>query len=183
MAQRVGRVIALLFHDRGTRRGWVVSSTPRPHFTPKKDPVPILQEAGWAPGPVWTGGKSRPHRDSIPDRPARSLSLYWLIYPAHGNAVVTILPFRTAAMSVTRVVGNYCGVLEETKQFHTKFGWNLPLTQYGSFFVLLNIIFCCNSDYVRRTVKLHGILKLLHYRPRQTLRVAGGWSSLNVNDV
>jgi len=37
-----------------------------------KDPVPILQEAGWAPGPVWTGGKSRPHRDSIPDRPAYS---------------------------------------------------------------------------------------------------------------
>jgi len=50
----------------------VVSSTPRPHFTPGKDPVPILQEAGWAPGPVWTGGKSRPHRDSIPDRPVRS---------------------------------------------------------------------------------------------------------------
>jgi len=41
------------------------------HFTPGKDPVPLLQEAGWAPGPVWTGGKSRPHRDSIPDRPAR----------------------------------------------------------------------------------------------------------------
>ena len=28
-------------------------------------PVPILQEAGWAPGPVWRGGASRPHRDSI----------------------------------------------------------------------------------------------------------------------
>jgi len=69
VAQRVGTGIALLFHDRGTRRGWVVSSTPRPHFTTGKDPVPILQEAGWAPGPVWTGGKSRPHRDSIPDRP------------------------------------------------------------------------------------------------------------------
>jgi hypothetical protein len=50
----------------------VVSSTPWPHFTPGKDPVPILQEAGWAPGPVWTGGKSNPHRDSIPDRAARS---------------------------------------------------------------------------------------------------------------
>ena len=50
----------------------MVSSTPRPHFTPGKEPVPILQEAGWAPGPVWTGRKSRPHRDSIPDRPARS---------------------------------------------------------------------------------------------------------------
>jgi hypothetical protein len=50
----------------------VVSSTPRPHFTPGKDPVPILQEAGWAPGPVCPFGKSRPHRDSIPDCPARS---------------------------------------------------------------------------------------------------------------
>jgi len=33
VAQRVGRDISLLFHDRGTRRGWVVSSMPRPHFT------------------------------------------------------------------------------------------------------------------------------------------------------
>ena len=50
----------------------MVSSTPRPHFTAGKDPVPILQEAGWTPGPVWKGGKSRPKRDSIPDRPASS---------------------------------------------------------------------------------------------------------------
>jgi len=63
----------------------VVSSRPRPHFTPGKDPVPILQEAGWAPGQVWTGGKSRPHRDSILDRPARSQSLYRLSYPAHNH--------------------------------------------------------------------------------------------------
>jgi len=28
-------------------------STPRPgRFNPGKDPVPIVQEAGWAPGPV-----------------------------------------------------------------------------------------------------------------------------------
>ena len=26
----------------------------RPLYTPGKDPVPIVQEAGWAPGPVWT---------------------------------------------------------------------------------------------------------------------------------
>ena len=50
----------------------MVSSTPRLHFTPGKDPVPILQVAGWAPGPVLRGGKSRPHGDSIADRPARS---------------------------------------------------------------------------------------------------------------
>jgi len=60
VAQRVGRGIALLLHDRGTRRGRVVSSTPRPHFSPGKEAVPILEEAGLARGPVWTGGKSRP---------------------------------------------------------------------------------------------------------------------------
>jgi len=80
----VSRRIALLFHDSSIRRGWVVSSMPRPHFTPGKDPVPIVQEAGWAPGPVWTGGKSCPHWDLIPDCPARSQSIYWLNYPAHN---------------------------------------------------------------------------------------------------
>jgi len=50
----------------------MVSSTPRSHFIPGKDPLPILQEDGWPPGPVWTCGKSRPQRDSIPDIPARS---------------------------------------------------------------------------------------------------------------
>ena len=37
------------------RRGCGVSVTPRPFFTPGKDPVPIVQENGWAPGPDWTG--------------------------------------------------------------------------------------------------------------------------------
>jgi len=83
VAQRVGRGIALLSHDRGTRRGRVVSSTPRPQFSPGKDPVPIAQEAGWAPGPVWKGGKFRRHRDSIPDRPVRSSVAIPTELPAH----------------------------------------------------------------------------------------------------
>ena len=91
VAQRVGRGISLLFYDRGTRRMWVVSSTPRLHFTPGKDPVPIVQEAGWAPGPVWTGGKSCPHWDSIPDLPAHSQSLYRLSYPAHNYFLYFII--------------------------------------------------------------------------------------------
>jgi hypothetical protein len=67
VAQRVGRGIALLFHDIGIRRGWVVSSTPRPYFTPGKDPAPIVQEVGSAPGPVWTGAENLAlNRDSIP---------------------------------------------------------------------------------------------------------------------
>jgi len=31
---------------------------PRPIFTPGKEPVPIVQEAGWAPAPVWTGAEN-----------------------------------------------------------------------------------------------------------------------------
>jgi hypothetical protein len=52
-----GRGIALLFLDLDARRGgW---SAPCPgRFTPGKDPVPIVQEAGWAPGPVWTSAKN-----------------------------------------------------------------------------------------------------------------------------
>ena len=63
----------------------MVSSTPRPHFTPGKEQVPILQETGWAPGLVWMGGKSHPHRDSILDCPARSQSLHRLSYLAHTH--------------------------------------------------------------------------------------------------
>jgi len=37
--------------DLCSRRGWGVSVTPRQHLTPGKDPVPIVQEAGWASGP------------------------------------------------------------------------------------------------------------------------------------
>ena len=64
----------------------MVSSTPRPHFTPVKDTVPILQEAGWVPGSVRTGGKSLPHRYLIPDRLARSQSQYRLSYRAHTKS-------------------------------------------------------------------------------------------------
>jgi len=50
---------------------------------PEKDQVHIVQKAGWAPGPVWTSGKSRPHRDSIPDRPARISVAIPTELPAH----------------------------------------------------------------------------------------------------
>jgi hypothetical protein len=62
----VVRGIAVSFLDPGARRGW--GSPPRPdRFTPGKHQVPIIQEVGWAPGPVWTCMKNlAPHRDSIP---------------------------------------------------------------------------------------------------------------------
>ena len=78
----------------------MVSSTPRPHFTPKKDSVPILQEAGWAPGPVWTGRKSRPHRDSTPDRPARS---QFAISTEILSQYVTLTDFHNKHITLTRL--------------------------------------------------------------------------------
>jgi hypothetical protein len=63
---------------------------PRPYFTPREDPVPIVQEAGWAPGPVWTGRKSRPTGIRSLDRPARSQSLYRLSYQAHKMQHYTV---------------------------------------------------------------------------------------------
>ena len=51
-------------------------------FTPEKDPVFIVQVAGWAPGPIWTGMENfAPTGIRSPDRPAHSESLHRLRYP------------------------------------------------------------------------------------------------------
>ena len=57
-AHRGSRGITLPFLDHGTRWRWGVSVMYRPLFTPGKDPVPIVQEAGSPPGPVWTGAEN-----------------------------------------------------------------------------------------------------------------------------
>jgi hypothetical protein len=47
----------------------------------ERDPVPIVQEAGWAPGPVWTITENlAPAGIRSPDPPAHSDSLYRLSY-------------------------------------------------------------------------------------------------------
>ena len=100
MAQRVGSGIVILFHDSGNKRGWVVSRTARPHFTPGKDPVSILQEARWAPGPVWTGVKPRPHRD------------FFLLISTTYNRLISVVhslfdhkcPFYTVWVSQVKVI-------------------------------------------------------------------------------
>jgi hypothetical protein len=82
-ADRGNKGIALLFHDHSTRRGWGVSVTPRPLISPRKEPVPIVQVTGWAPGPVWTGaGNLAPTGIRSSDHPAHSQSLYRLSYLA-----------------------------------------------------------------------------------------------------
>jgi hypothetical protein len=103
-AHRGSRGIALPYHDHDTRRGWGVSVTPRPLFTSRKGPVPIVEEAGWAPGLVWSGVENlAPTRIRSPDRPACSHLLYRLRYPIHcnfmcgyinGSSISFLLPYH-----------------------------------------------------------------------------------------
>jgi len=46
VAQRVDRIIALLFHDRGTRKGVSGQQHAPTALYSGKEPVPIVQEAG-----------------------------------------------------------------------------------------------------------------------------------------
>jgi hypothetical protein len=54
-AQRGSRCIAILFFNLCARWGLVVNATSLPFYIQKRDAVTIVQEAGWAPGPVRTG--------------------------------------------------------------------------------------------------------------------------------
>ena len=55
VAQRVGRGIALLFHDRGTRRWWVVRARPGRTLPPGKTRYPFYRRLG---GPQGRSGRA-----------------------------------------------------------------------------------------------------------------------------
>jgi hypothetical protein len=66
--------------------GWVVNTTPRPLYPQERPGTHFI--GGWV-GPragLGESGKSRHHRDSIPDHRAHSYSLYRLSYPGHHGA-------------------------------------------------------------------------------------------------
>jgi len=73
--------------------GW---STPRlGRFSAGKDPVPIVQEVGWASGPVWTGAENLAYSGiRSPDRLARSESQYRLSYPGPPSAHLLIQIYK-----------------------------------------------------------------------------------------
>jgi len=84
---RGSRGIAVLFLEHGTRRGWAVSIMPRPPFNPGKDPVPSVQEAGWTPGPVWTGVENLAPTGFDPQtvQPVASCYTDWATQPTGYN--------------------------------------------------------------------------------------------------
>ena len=68
------------------------------------DPVPTVQGAGWAPGPVWTGAENFVFIGiRYPDRPARSESLYRLGHlgrPLHVHGITITSPMWNAVTVV-----------------------------------------------------------------------------------
>jgi hypothetical protein len=74
--------------------GWAVNATLRPLYSRERDPVSIVQGAGWAPGPVWTGGENlAPTGFRSPDRPARSESLYRRSYRGQRTGEVPVFTY------------------------------------------------------------------------------------------
>jgi hypothetical protein len=83
----VDRGIALPFHDLGARRGWVVSTTPRPLYP--RERLGTQCTGGWV-GPsagLDVCENRTPTRIRSPDRPARSQSLYRQSYPDHYTSI------------------------------------------------------------------------------------------------
>ena len=70
-------------------------------FTSGKDPVLIVQEAGWAPGPVWTGGENlAPIEIRSQEFPARSQSLYRLSYRGPWTWAIRDLKFKIQKIQI-----------------------------------------------------------------------------------
>jgi hypothetical protein len=80
---REDRGIALLFVvNLGTLDGVGGQHHAPAAFTPGKDPVLIVQEAGWASQPVWIDAENlAPIGIRSPDTPTHSESLYRLRHP------------------------------------------------------------------------------------------------------
>ena len=70
------------FFNLGARCCWVVNATPQSIYPRERDTLPIVQDAGWAPGQFWTGVENLATTGlRSPYRPARSESLHRLSYP------------------------------------------------------------------------------------------------------
>ena len=101
MAQSVGRGLALLFLDRGTRRGEWSAARPGRTLPPGKTRYPFYRRLGGPQG--WSGRAENlaPAGIGSPDRPARSESLYRLRYPSPppSKCMSRYGVFRTATAS------------------------------------------------------------------------------------
>jgi hypothetical protein len=117
----------------------VVNATPRLLYPRERDPVPIIQEAGWVPGPVLIGAENlAPIGIRSPDCPARSESLYRLSYRGPRN---TNVPSTILYLSLMKTKTVVCLSSDNSYAAHTistsKSAPNLSLTPLQMFTVRL----------------------------------------------
>jgi len=75
----------------------------RPFYPPQREPVPIVQEAGWSPGSVWTDGENFALMGiRFADLPAGQYIDYAI--PAHIQDKISILQKKFPAQSVVTCV-------------------------------------------------------------------------------
>jgi hypothetical protein len=74
------RGAALCMLNLGAGRAWVVNTTCQNRFAPREwFPAPVLLDAGWAPGPVWTGVEEDKFFAFTPQRVAIPTALSWSV--------------------------------------------------------------------------------------------------------
>ena len=124
--------------------GW---SMPRPdRFTPGKDSVPIVEEGGCAPGPVWKGAENlAPTGIRSPDHSSRSELLKRLHYPTHVDITVFFENLSTKLKFLSH--------LTRTRQEQRVLSWRLMQTNNN----ILTFCWPCTSVYLS-----HYLTNLMH---------------------
>jgi len=115
----------------GTRRGWGVSVMRQPLFTPGKDPVTIVQEAGWARRPVWTGAENLappPRFDPQTVQPVASRYTDWATRP---TSVLKTSTINADTVTIKFPQNITCNIWEIQKDM-----WNNHLLYLTHFLVL-----------------------------------------------
>ena len=90
-------VVSLLMRNLRVRWEWAVIATPRPLYPRERDPLPIVQEPGWASGPAGRGAEKLTLTGvRTLERPLSSESLHRLRH--HGH-ILSLMFMNLATMS------------------------------------------------------------------------------------
>ena len=149
------------FFNIGARWRWLLNATPRPLYSREREPVSIVQEAGWAPGPVWAGAENlAPTGIRSPERPARSELLYRLSYPGQTRNNCCS---KDATMHSVCIVGNIqvavnnikplSGAMERTN------GFPLHCCRDTKYFLLLSTVQTYLCLHVQCQILLSALIK------------------------
>ena len=147
-----------------------VNATRRPLYTRERDPVLVVQEVEWAPGPVWRGAENLACSEiGSPDHPARRESLYRLRFLAHQiNCVPSInqhripLRFVNELRQRNREIGRFATPPERQVSL-TRISWNLNselLTAYSTLTFTCTAIIDTSPRALCGSIKIRTIVQL-----------------------